>query len=768
MNPATLTSHLAPSSDLPPWAAIAALVLVVASLALLFVEMRRRERGGVAIVVSGALALLLLAVAVLRPVRIAARESVVGAKVVVLADASRSMALPADGSDTRRTVRDRLLETLGKAMPEVRAQTFGFGEGAGRPLLAGDEGARDRTSDLTTALRAAVSSPDERPAAIVVVSDGRLDDPPDGTTDAALAALAKELNVPVHTVATTEKDPADASIRHVGTAGAAVAHVPLPLRVDVGCGGGLPCDELTVTARELRDDGPPSLLATGLVKLKDGHGSLDLTVTLERAGARILEVAITPPAGDTVPDNDRRLLTFNVGRDHVRVLHVAGRPTNDVRALRQWLKSDASVDTVAFFILRTLSDNPQATQEDLALIPFPVDELFSVHLPSFDAVVLQDFDAQPYHLAQHLPALANYVRSGGGLIMVGGPNSFVSGGYAGTPLADVLPVALDASSGATAADLASFVPRWTSAGRGAPLLAPLRAVVGEELPEMPGANVLGDVRPGAIGLWTHPTRTTASGAPMPILAVGEAGEGRSIALGVDGGWMLEFSALGARTAGRGHGALWDGLLGWLMRDPRFEPAQLEPLGGCVAGLPGTMRVELAAGLADVRPPAGAGTSGPVASSAQVTAGRGSVVLDVARIDRSGDAPVHREVPLPDVPAGEAVKIDVPFPPLPAGGYAARLKLPGGTTTRRDFACEGGGDEWADSRPDADRLRRLAKATGGEFRSASEASRPLPLPRPTVVSAERHVVPLAPAWVWSLLAALALGGHWFVRRRSGLA
>ena len=62
---------------------------------------------------------------------------------------------------------------------------------------------------------------------------------------------------------------------------------------------------------------------------------------------------------------------------------------------------------------------------------------------------------------------------------------------------------------------------------------------------------------------------------MPVLAVADVGNGRSIALGVDGGWLLQFSELGARTGGRGHGALWDGLLGWLMRDPRFEPAQIE-------------------------------------------------------------------------------------------------------------------------------------------------------------------------------------------------
>ena len=31
----------------------------------------------------------------------------------------------------------------------------------------------------------------------------------------------------------------------------------------------------------------------------------------------------------------------------------------------------------------------------------------------------------------------------------------------------------------------------------------------------------------------------------------------------------------AAVAGRAHGAFWDGLLGWLMRDPRFEPAVVE-------------------------------------------------------------------------------------------------------------------------------------------------------------------------------------------------
>ena len=751
------STHLATSSDLPFWAVIASIAVALFSFALLVVEMRRRERGGVLIAVTGLLALAALLAAILRPVRISARESVVGARVIVLADDSRSMALSDTGGRSRRAVRDEAIAALAKSAPSARIVVLGFGDGPPSPLPpleAGAEANRDASaraprSDLGEALRALDGSAEERPAAIVVVSDGRLDDPPEDASAATLRALAGTMHVPVHTIATTRDLPADASVRKVAASGAAVAHVPLPLRVEVGCAGGLDCSDLTVTARELREEGSPAVLASGIAHVKDGKAEVDLTVTLERAGARILELAITPPPGDTIPENDRRLMTFNVARERVRVLHVAGRPTNDVRALRQWLKSDASVDVVAFFILRTPADNPLASQDDLALIPFPVDELFSEHLPSFDAIVLQDFDAQPYQLERHLPAIARYVRAGGGLIMVGGPNSFVAGGYAGTELAGVLPIELDGSKGATAADTGSFVPSWTDQGRVAPMLAPLRAVIGDELPQMPGANVLGDARKGSVVLWSHPTRTTKSGAHMPVLALGDEGNGRSIAMGIDGTWMLEFSSIGARTSGRGHGALWDGLLGWLMRDPRFEPAQIEVVGGCTAGLPTTLRARLL----------------PVTSE---TKGE-RLALDVARIDKapgdhSGTPATHLEWARPS----DQTQIDVPLPALEAGGYAARLRVGDGPTTRRDFACESGGDEWADSRPDPARLKALAAATGGAFSWASDVAGALPLPKPTVVSAERHVVPLAPPWTWTLVAALALGAHWFARRRSGLS
>src|SRR5206468_12762784 len=78
--------------------------------------------------------------------------------------------------------------------------------------------------------------------------------------------------------------------------------------------------------------------------------------------------------------------------------------------------------------------------------------------------------------------------------------------------------------------------------------------------------------------------------PMPVLALGEAGDGRSIALGVDGTHALAFSEFADRAAGRAYGALWEGLVGWLMRDPRYEALRLELAGPCIAGLPAKLRL----------------------------------------------------------------------------------------------------------------------------------------------------------------------------------
>ncbi|MFO0660951.1 MAG: hypothetical protein U0165_14135 [Polyangiaceae bacterium] len=341
-----------------------------------------------------------------------------------------------------------------------------------------------------------------------------------------------------------------------------------------------------------------------------------------------------------------------------------------------------------------------------------------------------------------MPNLLRYVESGG-LVMVGGPDAFLGGGYAGTPLEKVLPVdlsgALTRENGeAVLYDAADVIPRPTEVGRRAPMLAPLRALFGDELPSMPGANLVGDAKPGSLVLWEHPSRKTRSSKPMPLLTLGEVGDGRSVAIALDGAHRLGFSEFAIRAAGRGHGALWDGLIGWLMRDPRFEPAQVDIPGGCTAGEPVSIRVTPLPGTT------------------------GSISVDVLGVNER-HASARASAPIPA--AGGPVKI--PLGELAAGGYIAKVSVAGGSTTRLAFACERGGDEWADSRPDLERLRAIAKSTGGVSVKASDVST-LKFPPATEVAAERSVAPLLPSWAWTALAALALGGHWMSRRRGGMA
>src|SRR5690606_14640480 len=60
----------------------------------------------------------------------------------------------------------------------------------------------------------------------------------------------------------------------------------------------------------------------------------------------------------------------------------------------------------------------------------------------YDVYMIGDVDASQF-TKDELQALANVVREGAGLIMLGGFHTFGPGGYAGTPLAALLPVEMD-------------------------------------------------------------------------------------------------------------------------------------------------------------------------------------------------------------------------------------------------------------------------------------------------------------------------------------
>ncbi|HEY3233593.1 MAG TPA: hypothetical protein VGJ84_02685, partial [Polyangiaceae bacterium] len=187
------------SEDLSPTVSGVVLAICAVSMVFLALELRRRERFGISIAITGFVACALLACALLRPARVTTRGTLVGPRVAVLVDQSRRLLLPAEGG-TRRQRALVALQALKKHFGDVRLDILGFGEGQPTPLDTDVRGLQTRlrtNSDLVSALSGLSSSAGERPEAVVVVSDGRLSAPADGVTGEALNRAVGVLSVPL-------------------------------------------------------------------------------------------------------------------------------------------------------------------------------------------------------------------------------------------------------------------------------------------------------------------------------------------------------------------------------------------------------------------------------------------------------------------------------------------------------------------------------------------------------------------------------------------
>src|SRR5262249_34079274 len=129
---------------------------------------------------------------------------------------------------------------------------------------------------------------------------------------------------------------------------------------------------------------------------------------------------------------------------------------------------------------------------------------------------------------------------GGGLLALGGGGSFVEGGWAGTPLAQALPVKLEAKGrGSTNLTATEVLVRPTRAGEHHPATqitdreedAPAKW---RDLPPLTSVNTMQDIKPGATVLLTGlPER----GQEQVVLAYQRYGSGKALAMPVQDTWL---------------------------------------------------------------------------------------------------------------------------------------------------------------------------------------------------------------------------------------
>ena len=283
-------------------------------------------------------------------------------------------------------------------------------------------------TDLLGALQAAASGAGgstRKLAGALVVSDGadnaRL---ADGLGPEARAEV-RALGVPVNAVAVGRAAPRDLAIERLAVDDFAFVRNTVTVEATLRARG-FADEEVRVV---LRREG--AVVASSTVRLERGKDryTVPLSFAPDATGTFVFTVAAPVLPGEAVAENNARSFVLRVIRDRVRVLLVAGRPSWDVRFLRGLLKQDPNVDLVSFFILRSNADDP-GPQQELSLIPFPVQEIFGDQLRTFDAVLFVNFAYAPYRgleIERFLPNLRDYVRNGGALAMVGGEQSFGDG-----------------------------------------------------------------------------------------------------------------------------------------------------------------------------------------------------------------------------------------------------------------------------------------------------------------------------------------------------
>jgi uncharacterized membrane protein len=675
----------------------------------------------------------------LQPQWIVQRVQSVPGRLAVLVDASRSM-LVRDLAPSRAQRALALVQRF-RSESKLPFDLFAFGADAHAIKLADLDATqlvREDETRIKRAIERVSADLGEELGAIVVLSDGAESSP-----DWSPGEL-KSLGVRVHTVAVAgDKELVDDAL--VTVKADPVAFLRQAAQVEVSVRSTRrPATPLVVTLRQAGQ-----LVAEATVELNaDGEGKVVLPFTASQLGRAVYTLSLPLEDGDVVPENNERAFLVRVTRDKLRVLLLCGAPTWDTRFLRAFLKADPAIDLITFFILRTSSDLTMASPEELSLIPFPTDELFREHLDSFDLVIFQDFNYGPYQVGGYLPRIRDYVVKGGAFAMIGGSRAFGAGNYEHTPIAEILPVGMATGSGALAEG--EFQPVVVEALARHPVVELVPDLAQNlktwaELAPLLGANKLFGLRDGADALLVHPVEKDAQGQPMPVLAVGTAGQGRVLALGADSSWRWGITTAGRRGDASAYDRFWDRALRWLTRDPLLDPTHVETDRERYG--PGA-RLEARMRLRDQR-------YLPLADRA----------LELLVLDMEG-AVQSKQLVQGDAEGMSKAELQVPVVP---GAYRVAVRDPKAEAVlaEQGFVVEAGGDELADPRPRPDLLRAIASATGGEFRREAEAPRLEAFDRTrsralgTVVRA-----PFATPWFFALLVA-AFGLEWALRRSWGL-
>jgi uncharacterized membrane protein len=666
----------------------------------------------------------------------------------VLIDDSRSMTIAdKDGQPRTQFVLDQLADSK-QPLYDALSQRFvlrffRFSSSSDRLANAKDMRYEGTASRLGPALERARDELAGLPlAGLVLVTDGA--DTSEGTLDEHLAGL-KARSIPVFPVGLgQERFERDIQVSRVETPRSTLKGTSLSVDVvlsQTGFGG-------ESVPLQVEDDG--RILSSQQVTLpRDGEAAtVRVTFTTKDAGPRLFRFRVPGQPNEQVTQNNTRDALVEVRDRREKILYMEGEPRYEVKFIRRAVEDDLNLQVV--ILQRTAEDkylrlDVGSKDELIGGFPKTRDEMFS-----YRAIILGSIEAASFSPDQ-LRMLADFVsKRGGGLLMLGGRRAFVEGGWAGTPVAEVLPVELSGSPPANGQPEATWISvKPTRDGATFPVTQlsntdQASANRWNELPRLTTVNPVRQTKPGATVLLTG---TDDRGQSHVVLAYQRYGRGKSMAFAVQDSFIWKMDATIA-VEDTTHSTFWRRLIRWLVDGvpdfvdiatpvDRVEPGEAINVTAEVVD-PAFVEVNDAQVIATVVSPSGKTTELPL----QWT------------VTRDGE---YRSSFVSDEPGLYEVK---------AAATRGEQNLGGGLTHIRASA---GDSEYFDAAMRSSLLKRIAEETGGVFFTPSDAAK---LPEAISYSGRGvTVVEERDLWDMPLVLLVILGliaAEWGFRRKLGLA
>ncbi len=772
----------------PPWALPLAGALALAAVLLVtwsYWSGRPSSWGRRGAGLLKTLGMLALAACLLDPLWSGTRPRPGANLFVVLADNSRSMQIRDGGrNESRGQYMKRLLQSANWELPLVRnfdLRRYIFDDRLRAVEDFSALGFDGTASSLASSLQTIARRYHGRPiAGVHVLTDGN-------STDEADNALDANSLPPIYPVMFGQEAPA----RDIRVAGLSVNQTnfeaaPVTIRAEISCQG-YDSDPLVIqlvdeSGKEVqRQVAPTAENGKSLVhRFQFRPSKKGISFYEVRAFARSEENQWNERGASseaTLSNNSRQVMVDRGGGPY-RVLYVSGRPNWEFNYLRRAIDHDEEVHLVGLIrvakrepkftfrgrdgqrtnpiyrgfdtrdeqaesydepvLLRLNTEDPDQLRDGF---PKVADELFRYH-----AIVIDDVEAG-FFTHDQMTLIEQFVsQRGGGLLMLGGQESFLKGNYHRTPIAAILPVSLDGAADFPSGQ--SFELALAREGWVQPWVR-LRSTEPEErkrLAQMPlfkTLNPVQNIKPGAAVLAQV---KSSQGREYPALIVQRYGKGRSASVLVGDLWRWQLAQ--KSTDQDDLATAWRQTVRWLVADVP-QPVEAETRrAGDQSGRP----FELTVTVHDK-------TFEP---------------LDNATVRVSIKTPENRQIELSADASGQRAGLyEAAFLPPGPGLYRAQVKVtaPDGSDVGE---CETGWvsqpalAEFDKLEPNRRLLEQLATGSGGEMVSADRLDRFVrSLPRRRVPVVEPWIYPLWHRWTVFVFAVMCFVGEWGWRRWRGL-